>query len=178
MFSIFKKNRKPQAVKVYRQTIPAARFIGKKYGNEDRVDGYFGAKWNEWNDKGWFDLLGEQISGCHKSLYEDGDAAVGLMRHPGGDHSKFEYWIGYFTPAGTAVPDGFGHEDMPAMDIGAVWFYEKDEKKYDLAPEALARLEKDGFIATTDWNFERYSPARLSNPAINKRIIDICFFVE
>ena len=38
-------------VKTYRQSIPAMRFIGKKYGDEDRVDGGFGKQWGVWCGK-------------------------------------------------------------------------------------------------------------------------------
>jgi len=43
----------PQIIKTYRQSVPAMRFIGKKYGFEDRVDGHFGALWQQWFANGW-----------------------------------------------------------------------------------------------------------------------------
>lgn len=48
-----------EIVKTYRQSIPATRFIGKKYGDEDRVNGGFGQQWGEWFQNGWFDVLEE-----------------------------------------------------------------------------------------------------------------------
>lgn len=36
-----------EIINVYRQTIPAMRFIGKKYTDDDRINGSFSAKWEE-----------------------------------------------------------------------------------------------------------------------------------
>ena len=47
-----------EIIKTYRQSIPALRFIGKKYG--DSAHGY-GAMWGEWFEKGWFDIIVKQI---------------------------------------------------------------------------------------------------------------------
>ena len=71
-----------EIVKTYRQSIPATRFIGKKYGDEDRVNGGFGQQWGEWFQNGWFDVLEEAAGGAEalRALYEDGGATVGLMR--------------------------------------------------------------------------------------------------
>ena len=43
--------------KIYTQKIPATRFIGKKYGDGDRVNGSFGAKWEEAFNGGLFDRI-------------------------------------------------------------------------------------------------------------------------
>lgn len=34
-----------EIIKVYRQSVPTLRFIGKKYGDSDRVNGTFGKQW-------------------------------------------------------------------------------------------------------------------------------------
>jgi hypothetical protein len=51
------------------------RFIGKKYGDSDRVNGMFGSKWNEWWQNGWFDILEKHIDTsdkCAEKLKEKG----------------------------------------------------------------------------------------------------------
>ena len=53
----------PQIIKTYRQSVPAMRFIGKKYGFEDRVDGHFGALWQQWFANGWFEEI-ERVCNC------------------------------------------------------------------------------------------------------------------
>ncbi len=78
-----------EIIKVYKQDVPALRFIGKKYGDKDRVDGMFGKYWCEWHEKGWFDLIEKQADKELNSIYEDGDAYIGLMRWKEGE--PFEY---------------------------------------------------------------------------------------
>jgi hypothetical protein len=34
-----------EIIKTYKQEVPALRFIGKKYGDKDRIDGTFGKYW-------------------------------------------------------------------------------------------------------------------------------------
>ena len=92
----------PEIIKTNRQSVGAMRFIGKKYGDEDRVNGMFGAKWDEWFENDWLSVIENQTHGNLKDAYEDGDATIGLMR--GGHTEPFEYWTGYFTPEGYACP--------------------------------------------------------------------------
>ena len=109
----------PIAVKAYKQSVPVMRFIGKKYASG-------GEAWKAWNETDYATQLKEKLSINLKDLYEDGDALIGLMCHTQGDHRNFEYWLGYFTPEGTTVPDGFECEDFPERDIAACWLYGKE----------------------------------------------------
>ena len=56
-------------IKTYKQSIGAMRFIGKKYGDNDRVNGTFGIKWNDWFEKGLFAIIEKQAN--LKEVYED-----------------------------------------------------------------------------------------------------------
>ena len=164
-----------EAIKTYKQSVGAMRLIGKKYSSGRDA-------WNEWREKGLFDLVKKQININFKDLYEDGDALIGLMCHRDGNHDNFEYWLGYFTPENTPVPEGLEYEDFSQMDMGICWFYEKDENNYDLACEALANIEKAGYIVTTEWTFERYSPNRCEDfnvrPIARDTIMDVGYFIE
>ncbi|MGN6714677.1 hypothetical protein [Anaerocolumna jejuensis] len=41
-----------EIIKVYKEHLPAVRFIGKRYTNTDRCkDGGFGYKWEEWFER-------------------------------------------------------------------------------------------------------------------------------
>lgn len=164
-----------EAIKTYKQSVDAMKFIGKKYSSGRDA-------WTEWREKGFFDSVKNQINIDFMNLYEDGDALIGLMQHEGGDHTKFEYWLGYFTPENTPVPKGLLYVDFPPMDMCICWFYEKDEIHYDFNCEALANIEKEGFIVTTEWVFERYSPNRCDDLMnINKdsdTIMDVGYFIE
>jgi len=156
------------------------RFIGKKYGDSDRVNGMFGAKWGDWFEKGWFDAIEKQIAGSLKAVYEDGDAYIGLMRDINGE---FEYWIGCFMPENTAVPEGFAYIDFPESNLGVCWVYGKEEEVYCHEGECGERLTKDGFEILSDeahdWCFERYACPRFTTPDEKGNIVlDICFFVK
>ena len=163
-------------IKTYKQNVGAMRFIGKKYGDGDRVNGTFGAKWCEWFENGWFSVIESQISVGMRDIYEDGDASIGLMR--GGHGKLFEYWIGYFMPENTTVPEGFEHIDFPKGDLGVCWVYGKEEEVFCLEEQCVEGLEKNGFVINYDLCFERYACPRFTTPDEKGNIIlDICFYL-
>jgi hypothetical protein len=41
-----------EIIKVYKQNVPALRFIGKKYGENDCIYGMFGKYWEDWFKNG------------------------------------------------------------------------------------------------------------------------------
>lgn len=173
-----------EIVKAYRQSVPAMRFIGKKYGDSDRVKGGFGFQWGQWFQNGWFEVI-EKSCGQEKlnSLYEDGGAYIGLMRHKDGE--PFEYWIGIFAPASAIVPEGFGYIDFPAADLGTCWVKGKENKIYCHEGECAKRLNAEGMELASDGKstpigfFERYGCPRFTTPDENGEIIlDICFFIK
>ena len=58
-----------EIVKVYKQEVPALRFIGKK-----------GTDWGAWFQNGWFDILEKCIDENFKKTYEDWDSYLGMIR--------------------------------------------------------------------------------------------------
>ena len=166
-----------EIIKVYKQNVEAMRFIGKKYGDDDRVNGDFSARWGDWHENGWFDTVEGQFDGNLTEAIEDGGSHIGLMR--GGHGSPFEYWIGLFMPEGTAIPDGFVSVDFPAGNLGVCWIYGKEEEVFMLEGQCGERLENEGFDVDTEWCFERYSCPRFTTPDEKGNvIIDICFYVK
>jgi len=167
-----------EITKVYKQNIPATRFIGKKYSDADRVNGGFGAKWGEWFQNGWFDEIEKQVDGSSGDLFEDGGATIGLM---GKENGEFRYWIGYFTPADTVAPSGFESIDFPACNIGIAWLYGKEEEIFGKEPMCAERLEKEGYeiIDFEGYNcFERYACRFASADEKGNLILDLGFFVK
>ncbi len=166
----------PEIIKAYRQSLPPLRFVGKRYGDEDRVNGGFGHKWGEWFEKGWFAQLEQGYD--LKSTYEDGDAYLGLMRWKEGE--PFQYWIGVFLPAGAPAPGGYGTLDFPAQDIGVAWVYGKEAELYGKEEECAVRCEQEGMRIIADeqgafWFFERYVCPRFTEPDSQGNVIlDIC----
>ena len=160
--------------KVYRQSMGATRFIGKKYGDSDRVDGMFGAKWGEWFENGWFTAIENQ---WNEKPFEDTEAHIGLMRE--NKEGKFEYWIGCFTPENTTVPEGYQYVDFPTGELGVCWIYGKENEVYMNEGASAKRLQKEGYKLADEWCFERYTCPRFTTPDENGNIIlDVCFFIE
>src|SRR5690242_6807535 len=110
-----------EITKSYVQSMPASRFIGIKYGDEDRVNGGFGYQWGEWFEKERFNKLEALLSEDFKNSFEDADAYIGLMRWKEGE--PFQYWIGMFLPVGTAAPEGYAYVDRPESKLGVCWLH-------------------------------------------------------
>jgi len=161
-----------EIIKTHKETVPAMRFIGKKYGNEDRVEGHFGAKWGEWFENGWFAQLEEL------GTLENWGHYIGLMGHEDG---VFKYWVGMFVPAETNVPEGFSHMDYPACGLGVCRL--RGKKVWGNEPMCCDRLQQEGhemldreFIC-----FEREpmcDDPDVTGLAEGEAILDICFFVK
>lgn len=166
-------------VKVYRQEAPAQRFIGKRYGDADRVSGGFGAKWGEFFSNGWMAALEALVP---KDAFEDADAYVGLMRVKEGE--PFEYWIGMYAPAGTEVPEGFDHVDFAPAALGVVWLQGPEDTLYMQEEKCAGLLEREGYRVVDDgkgawWFFERYGCPRFTTPNDKGEVIlDICHYVQ
>jgi hypothetical protein len=170
-----------EIIKTYKQEVPALRFIGKKYGDKDRVDGMFGKYWDEWHQNGWFDVIKKQFDGDLKTLYDDGDACIGLMRWKEGD--LFEYWIGYFMPLGTNVPEGFISHDFPKATLSVCWVSGQGGEVYMQESKCAEKLGAEGYKVITDgngayWFFERYVEPRFMADEKGNSVLDICHYIE
>ena len=168
-----------EVIKTYRQAVPAMRFIGKRYGDEDRVDGGFGKQWREWFANGWFDQL--QSNPGSQALYEDSDATIGLMRWKKGE--PFEYWIGVFCPQETAIPEGYAYVDFPEAELGVTWVYGKTNEVFAQEHKCAESCENQGYTIIPDdlgafWLFERYVCPRFTTPDEHGNIVlDICHYI-
>lgn len=171
-----------EIIKVYRQEINPVRFIGKKYGDADRVNGGFGMQWKEWFDNGWFDLLENLVNKETAKTCPDGDAFLGFMRWK--ENEPFEYWIGLFMPPETKAPDGFGYIDLPAASLGIGWMYGKEDELYGKEPLCAQKLGEADMPIVNDKDgacrfFERYQCPRFTTPDEKGNVIlDIGFYIE
>jgi hypothetical protein len=96
-----------EIIKVYKEHLPALRFIGKRYTENDRVNGGYGHKWGEWFQNNWFSPL--EKSGSAGDI-ENG--YLGFMRC----YPNFEYWIGVFLPPDTNIPEGYDFIDIMSVN--------------------------------------------------------------
>lgn len=171
-----------EIVKTYKQAIPAIRFIGIKYSNKDRINGSFGAKWEEWFETDRFNKLESFVTDDFMSVYEDFNTYIGLMRWKEGE--EFEYWIGKFLPEGTVVPEGYQYVDFSKANLGVCWLHGAVPEVFGKEKECAKKLSEEGYEIVTDdigawWFFERYEPARFTKPdESGKVILDICHFVK
>ncbi len=173
-----------EIIKSYRQSVPAVKLIGRKYGDADRVDGMFGYHWMQWMDNGWFQTIEVAAGGKEslQSLYEDGTAALGFMRYK--DGAPFEYWIGMFTPPSTPAPEGFDYLELGASNLGICWYLGTEDEIYGKEHLAMERIQAEGMALQPDEQgylnfFERYSMERFVDQDESKnKILDIGFVVK
>ena len=171
-----------EIIKSYVQQVPAVRFIGVKYGDEDRVEGGFGSKWGEWFANDRFSKLEALITEELRNSYEDTDAYLGLMRWKEGE--PFQYWIGMFLPEGTATPEGYDYIDIPEAKLGVVWLQGPEGELYGKECKCAEQISKDGYEIIQDKEgaslfFERYGcPRFLEKDEEGRVILDICHYVR
>jgi predicted transcriptional regulator YdeE len=174
-----------EIIKVYKQTVGALRFIGKKYDNANRTNGTFGikSKWNEWFENGWFENIKKQTN----SSSENNNAYIGLLHNE--PEKPFKYWIGIFAPEGTEVPNGFDYVDFPKSDLGICRVRGKADDVYmnegiSIIEQCNAKLKEKRMNHVHDkfnacWAFERYDyPHFPKQDEKGNGILEICLFMK
>ncbi len=161
--------------KVYKESMPALRLIGKRYTNSDRdTTGTFAGHWQQWFQQGWFGALLEQC----KNLPNGSSDYIGAMRMTQGEN--FEYWIGAFFAAEAQVPEGFEAMEFETGDIGVCWLYGNDKSgelySREASDMAMAAMKERGWkFSEKGWFFERYCCPRFTVPDDEGNVIlDIC----
>jgi len=169
--------------RVYAEDIPATRFIGKRYFNENRENYSFSNKWRLWFENEYFDELRKLVDvNLCDVLFPDASGTFGMMRLQDGE--PFEYWIGKFKPANTKVPEGFIYHDFPESRIGIAWVHGKTPEIYWACAAVAQSLRNEGFEIKWDdngvlWTFERYVTPRFTTPdEEGKIILDRGYFIN
>ena len=163
-----------EIIKVFRETIPAMRCVGKKYDNF--------VFWEEWWENGWFDLLESNMGGTDKilSIWENGAGYIGVERRAEGQ--PFEYYIGMLTPENTPVPEGFLSIDFANLDLGTCWIYGREDEVHDTSACAQ-KITEQGMKIWQDengavWSFENCLCPRFTTPDEDGNVIlDYCYFI-
>ena len=161
--------------KTFRESVPAMRFIGKKYPG-------FGPWWGEWFENGWFDVVEKAMGGTASitAVWENGGGYVGLERRLAGNIT--EYWLGMFTPAETEVPEGFEYIDFAEGGLGTCFIKGKESEVHNTDPcaEAVVNagmsiyMDSEGYT----WSFENCTCPRYTTPDENGEVIlDYCYYV-
>lgn len=128
-----------EIVKVFRERVPAARLIGKRYSMAEEGAA---SHWGEWFENGWFlplEMLG--------ALKESEGAFYGFMVARGEEDR--EYWIGMLFPAGTQAPEGYESLDLPEGEAGVCYLraHEQDPTLYTMHAACVRALRQAGMDA-------------------------------
>lgn len=164
--------------RVYTQSLPAMKFVGRRYGENDRENGTFANKWEEWFANDLFSPLAQL--GGEEEPFEDCNAYYGLCRCKEGE--PFEYWIGVFLPLDAPVPAGYDSLDFNAGEIAVFWICGKAPDIYFHC--CMERMDQEGFAWTADrdgvkWCFERYVHPRFTVPDSEGNVtLDMCYYIE
>lgn len=168
-----------EIVKVYQESLPAVRLVGKRYTNADRDEsGTFAGHWQQCFAEGWPQAWAQcdSADGTRQDL-------VGAM-HTTGDDGQFEYWIGTLVAPESAAPDGFESVLIPAGNIGVAWLSGNDKNGELYGMEAsnlsMAAMAEQGWtFSGNGWFFERYHSERFNQPdAAGNVILDICAYLD
>ena len=160
--------------KVYKQELPALRFIGKKCVETSEKVNVLNLLDN-WQLNGWFDDIEKQFSNNLKTLFDGGDAYINLVRKKEG--GNFEHWMGMFMPVETEVPQGYEAVDFPKMTICVCNVYGKRDEIADYEKECRNKLTEEGFpCENAQWYFRRFSWRRFFEIDVyRKRLLDYCY---
>ena len=161
--------------RVYKQPVPAMRFVGKNYGTGN-------GDWGEFWGNDWFTKI-EEAAGLDnvRALYEDNDAYCDLYAiNPDGSR---HWWIGMFVPAGSSVPDGLDYHDFDAGFLGVCWIYGTESTVFGKIGKCLELLTQNGMNVKPDadgviWHFDRAQCPRFTTPDEDGNItLDYCYYV-
>jgi len=159
--------------KVYKQELPALRFIGKKCIETSEKANVLNLLDN-WQLNGWFDDIEKQSGKDLKTLFDGGDSYINLVRKKDG---IFEHWMGMFLPEGTEVPQGYEAVDFPKMTINVCNVYGKRDEIADYETECRNKLTEDGFpCEKAQWYFRRFNWNKFFGEDVyGKRLLDYCY---
>ena len=165
--------------KVYKETLPTVKLIGKKFTNSDRDQtGTFASYWQEAFKDNWFETL-SQCSG----VPDVGNDYIGAMRTTSNNEDDFEYWIGMLCSPEADVPDTFESVEIPSGELGICWLYGNDKTGELYSMEAfeisMTALKNQGWrFNESGWFFERYNSPRFTESDANGNVIlDICTYL-
>jgi len=163
--------------KVFKQELPALRFIGKKCFDTAATVNVLNML-DKWQLNGWFDDIEKQSGINYKTFFEGGDAYINLVIKK--DNGIFEHWMGMFMPTGTGVPQG--HErydimDFPKMSIGVCRVYGKRNEIVNYETECRNRLTEEGFsFGDEQWYLRRFNwRGFFEEDVYKKRLLDYCY---
>ncbi|MDR2923192.1 MAG: AraC family transcriptional regulator [Treponema sp.] len=162
---------------VYKQKLPALRFIGKKCNEGAEPHNILDLLDNCQLNK-MFDDIEKQSDIDYKTFFKGGDSYICLVREK--DDSP-EHWMGMFMPEGTEVPCGFQALDFPETSISVCSVYGKRSEVINYEAECRKKLAEEGFNlngenAGCQWYFLRFNwRGFYVEDLYSKRLLDYCY---
>ncbi len=167
----------PEIKKVFRENIPALRFMGREYDTAEM--------WREWWMNDWVVVVEEAMNGTDEICrrWENGGGHVALTKTVDGERAGF--YLGMFTPIDTPPieEENFIYIDFDGVDLGTCWLYGERPDVHDTSACRQA-VESAGMTVWKDeegaeWSFENLMWPRYTDKDENgKVILDYCIFVE
>jgi hypothetical protein len=114
----------------------------------------FSHLWDEWFERGWFDILDDYIDLELINDIDDIDANLGLLITDTGE--PFEYWIGRFAHIDTDVPAGYAYLVFQVHGFQPDIFWQGEA--------ILNAFEEKGYTVATNIIIERYAHPRFTTP--------------
>ena len=166
---------------IYRQEMPALRFIGKKYvepETEPYAESLYKKALTNLDDWRWnhlFDAIEKQIGSNPKTIYRGGDSYTILLKN---NDRAVEYWIGMFTPKGTGIPAGYETIDFPESALEVCRVYGKRDSIINYDEECRKKIVEEGVHINDEsgWFFQRFNWHRFfEEDKFGKRILEYCY---
>jgi len=159
--------------KIFRQSLPALRFIGKKY-IVNPEPGEILNLLDNWQLENMFYNIEKQADIDYKAFYEGGDAYISLVKK--NNNGLFEHWMGMFLPQGTEIPQGYDMIDFPETAIGVCRVYGKRNEIINYETECRSIFA--GEYPNNQCYFRRFNWHRFFEEDIyGKRLLDYCYFI-
>jgi len=164
-------------IRVYKQEVPAMRFVGKKDGTGGST-----GDWGLWWENDWFGDI-ERAAGLDaiRALYEDSDGYLDMYCITA--EGPLEHWVGMFVPPGSPVPDDFQYVDFPAGSMGTCWIYGNTSNVWGQRSKCMEALVNAGMRIKPApdgaiWYMNRYPHRYLDEDEKGNIILDVCYFVK
>jgi hypothetical protein len=162
---------------VYKQELPALRFIGKKCVEKTEPHNIL-VLLDNWQINNMFGDIEKQSDINYKTFFEGADSYICLVRKK---NESLEYWMGMFLPKGTEVPHGFQALEFPEMSISVCSVYGKRNEVINYEDECRKKLAEEGLNLYKDNTgyqcyFLRFNWRSFYVEDIySKRLLDYCY---
>jgi AraC family transcriptional regulator len=163
--------------KIYKQKLPALRFIGKKCVETSETANVLDLL-ADWQLKGRLKKIKKQSDIDYKTFFEGGNAYINLVRKK--DGGMDERWMGMFMPKDTEVPQGYEAVDFPKSALAVCSVYGQKNEIVNYETECRNKLTEESFVIKNgQWYFLRFNWRKFFQLDIyGKIVLEYCYFLS